>query len=391
LGEGREWLETALVEGDQTISVAARAKVLEALFWLAYDQWDLDRAEAVAQEGLELSNEAEAEAILAASFRTMLAAPAWVRGDYERARELLDESIALSRKEDDKIKLADALFELALATHYQDDYVRAKEIYEEGMVVFQEAGYTYLLPTFLQSLGALLMLEGDYERGAALNEEAEALFREHGYKGRLQFALNNLGWAALLQGNHKRARRYYEECLLVCKELGDKMIASDSLEGLACISGAEGGAERAAMLCGAAEGLRETVGAVAYQHSPEVEAWLEPYLEAARSSLEEASWEAAWTEGQGMTLEKAIEYALSEVEPKSPIYPASKRLSADEPPALTRREREVAALVAHALTNAQIAKGLFISEHTVHHHVTNILKKLNLSSRQQVASRLSDR
>ena len=390
LGEGREWLEAALAKGGQTTSVAARAKVLEALFWLAYDQWDLDRAEAVAQEGFELSNEAEAEAILAASFRTMLAAPAWVRGNYERARELLEESIALSRKADDKIKLADALFELALATHYQGDYVRAKEIYEEGIVVCQEAGYTYLLPAFLQSLGGLLIREGNYERGAALNEEAEALFREHGYKGRLQFALDNLGWAALLQGDHKRARRYYEECLLVCKELGDKLIASDSLEGLACISGAEGGAERAATLFGTAEALRETIGAVAYQHSPEEEAWLEPYLEAACSSLEEASWNAAWTAGRGMTLEKAIEYALSEGEPTSPISPASKRLSADEPPALTRREREVAQLVTQGFTNRQIASELVLSEHTVHHHVTNILKKLNLSSRQQVASCLID-
>ena len=177
----------------------------------------------------------------------------------------------------------------------------------------------------------------------------------------------------------------------MCKELGDKMIASDSLEGLACISGAEGGAERAATLFGVAGALRETIGAVAYQHSPEVEAWLEPYLEAARSSLKEASWEAAWTEGQGMTLEKGVEYALSEEEPTSPISPASKRLLDDEPPALTRREREVATLVAHGLSNAQIAKDLFISEHTVHHHITKILKKLKLSSRQQVASRLSDR
>ena len=53
--------------------------------------------------------------------------------------------------------------------------------------------------------------------------------------------------------------------------------------------------------------------------------------------------------------------------------------------------REVAVLVARGLTNRQIASELVLAEHTVHHHVTNILKKLNLSSRQQVASRLTDR
>jgi len=65
----------------------------------------------------------------------------------------------------------------------------------------------------------------------------------------------------------------------------------------------------------------------------------------------------------------------------------------EQPPTetLTLREREVALLVGRGLTNRQIAQELVLSEHTVHHHVTNILKKLNLSSRQQVASRLSDR
>ncbi|MDQ2672667.1 MAG: LuxR C-terminal-related transcriptional regulator [Actinomycetota bacterium] len=46
--------------------------------------------------------------------------------------------------------------------------------------------------------------------------------------------------------------------------------------------------------------------------------------------------------------------------------------------------------MSRGLTNRRIASELFLSEHTVHHHVTNILKKLNLGSRQQVASRLSD-
>ena len=58
---------------------------------------------------------------------------------------------------------------------------------------------------------------------------------------------------------------------------------------------------------------------------------------------------------------------------------------------LTRREKEVAALVAQGLTNRQIASELVLSEHTVHRHVASILKKLDLHSREQVASRLAER
>ncbi len=89
-------------------------------------------------------------------------------------------------------------------------------------------------------------------------------------------------------------------------------------------------------------------------------------------------------------MEQSIEYARLEGEQVQPSSPASKRPSSNEPPSLTRREKEVAVLVTQGLTNRQIASELVISVHTVHHHVTNILKKLNLSSRQQVASRLSD-
>jgi DNA-binding NarL/FixJ family response regulator len=90
-----------------------------------------------------------------------------------------------------------------------------------------------------------------------------------------------------------------------------------------------------------------------------------------------------------MGFEEAVEYALSEEKLPSPtLVPMP-----DQPPTetLTPREQEVALLVGRGLTNRQIAQELVLSEHTVHHHVTNILKKLNLSSRQQVASRLSDR
>ena len=55
-------------------------------------------------------------------------------------------------------------------------------------------------------------------------------------------------------------------------------------------------------------------------------------------------------------------------------------------PALTRREREVAALIAEGLTNRQIAERLVISERTADTHVANILGKLGCATRAQVAA-----
>jgi LuxR family maltose regulon positive regulatory protein len=54
--------------------------------------------------------------------------------------------------------------------------------------------------------------------------------------------------------------------------------------------------------------------------------------------------------------------------------------------ALTPRELDVLRLVAQGLSNTEIARRLVLSEHTVHRHLANILRKLDLSSRAAAAA-----
>ena len=71
--------------------------------------------------------------------------------------------------------------------------------------------------------------------------------------------------------------------------------------------------------------------------------------------------------------------------PRAAPSPADDRL----PSNLTPRELEIARLIANGLTSQQIAASLFISERTVTTHVTNVLNKLGLSSRIQLAAWVS--
>ncbi|WP_281257720.1 ATP-binding protein [Asanoa hainanensis] len=65
--------------------------------------------------------------------------------------------------------------------------------------------------------------------------------------------------------------------------------------------------------------------------------------------------------------------------------------TAGNPGQLTRREGEVLTLVRQGDSNAEIAARLFLSERTVHHHVSAILRKLGVSSRTQAVTEASRR
>ena len=112
-----------------------------------------------------------------------------------------------------------------------------------------------------------------------------------------------------MRGNHAESAALWREDLVVSSEIGHRWItlrALAELAGAACLAGAH---ERAARLFGAAaspprgERLREM---------PRWRAINERDASAARASLGDEAFAAAWAEGRAMTLEQAVAYALDE-------------------------------------------------------------------------------
>ncbi len=182
----------------------------------------------------------------------------------------------------------------------------------------------------LNDAGYIALQQGDYERAKPHFEESSALFRKLGVKWHLSVPLLNLGNALLAQGEHERAEPFIKESLALSREVGDSMQIADCLDALAGVAVRRGNAELAGRLLGAAEALHEAVAGTRF---PLERALVERYRAAVRSRLGEGAWEAAWAEGQAMTPEEALEYALSggetapSVTPKVEQAPAG-RLSA---------------------------------------------------------------
>jgi non-specific serine/threonine protein kinase len=264
---------------------------------------------------------------------------------------------------------------------------RAQALGEESLAIAREAGDTTAAAYASQYLAITAMLGGDYERARTLFEAALEMARITGNRMGQAVSLNNLGLVALCQEDYARATKLSSESLRLSEELMDHQAITWALDPLAAVCGQQGSVGRAARLWGAAEVLREASG---FTQPPEDKRVLEPFLEAARSRLEEAAFQAAWEEGRAMTEEQAIRYALSEEEQNAPTLdavPEQQPSAANEPTErLTAREQEIALLVGRGLTNRQIALELSISEHTVANHVRKILKKLKLRSRTQIST-----
>jgi predicted ATPase/DNA-binding CsgD family transcriptional regulator len=388
--EGRGWIEGALTQEDPT-SALARAKALGAASLMASHQSDYARAKGAAEEGLRLSKEAGTEESRrpffvwnnpTTFFLNRLANVAIEEGDLERATALSEESLALSRQANEGQGLVWSLLILAISATLRADYEQAERLYAEGLSLARELHSAYARFLFLQNWGWTALLQGDPERATVLIEEGVELARERrrGFMGLLSRPLDNLGWAALLGGELGRAEAQFGENLALSKELGDKGTLLMSLEGLACVAGAEGEYLRAASLFGAAESLQE---AVDYRLVPQERAVLEPYRASVRSRLGQAAWEKAVAEGETMGLDQATAYALSKERLSKHLSPTQPPVSStpELPAGLSPREVEVLGLVAEGLTNAQVAQRLFLSPRTVQRHLNSIYHKLGVSSR----------
>jgi predicted ATPase/class 3 adenylate cyclase/DNA-binding XRE family transcriptional regulator len=234
---------------------------------------------------------------------------ATIQGDYPGAQALLAESLARARELGDKQGIATTLDILGFTATAQGDYRQAREFLEESRALFQELGNMEAIAITLLRLGVGLFLQGDYVRAAELYQESLTIGREQGYALLVGWVFFYLGALVLRQGDAGQARALLAKSLPVFQEYGDTIGIVSYLEGMAEVAGLEGQPARLVQLFGAAVPLHARFGVSSY---PAEQVTHDRQLLAACAQLDEATYAAAWAEGQAMTLEQAIAYALAE-------------------------------------------------------------------------------
>jgi non-specific serine/threonine protein kinase len=309
LSEGREWCGRVLAKEEGDELSPGYAMVLSVAGTLAYYQGDYPAARALHEKSLAIWREVGDRRGIALALNGLGSVDA-EQGDFASARARREESLAISRELGARAGIAAALNNLGNVVADQGDYPAARALHEEGLAINRELGDRWSIAISLYNLGDFACEQGDYPAAGALYEESLAIRRDLGDRRGIALALNGLGNVDAEQGDYPAARVLYEESLAIRREQGDRWGIAFALEGLAAVVAALANSLRAARIWGAAERLREEIGAP-----------LPPYerprygrrVAAARAALrDDAAFEHAWQEGRALTIEQGIALALSE-------------------------------------------------------------------------------
>ncbi|MFD6064922.1 protein kinase domain-containing protein [Rhodococcus wratislaviensis] len=301
------------------------------------------------------------------------------QGDIQTGTALVEEGHTLAAQTSDPLIRAFVSFADGMLALYRGDLVRARSQLEATLAEFSTRGDRTLEVAALYELGTAYGLSGLTEQAIECHERVLAITEIHGEKVYRSYSLWALGIAVWQQGNAERSVRLLEESLKLTRQVHSPRGAASCLEALAWISVEQHDALRAAVHMGAADGLARPTGVPAVIHS-NLLVYQAEYAKQARRELGDIAFGAAHRKGEQLGFDAAIAYALHE---QSPSTSAS---GADASPRLTKRERQVAGLIAEGLTNQAIADRLVISPRTAQGHVEHILAKLGFTSRTQVAA-----
>lgn len=311
----------------------------------------------------------------------------WIAGylalgqsDVEAARPLLQATVQAAVEQSDNEALAFGTQYLGLSHLFAGDVATAADMFEQAFDMHVRLG-SPVAAFALTDFAVAVMLSGDVDRAIGLYEQALAMNADAGDPWTRSHAQWGLGVAALLAGDVDRAEHAEKEALELSGRLDERTGIALSLEALAWTASARGAFQRATTLQGASLAVWQSIPG---ELPAPMQGQARQCAERATEGLGPRRQQRFFDDGRQLSRAAAVALGLEKSASDVAVATAGTQL-------LSRREDEVAALVAEGLTDREIARQLVISPRTAESHVQHILSKLGFRSRTQIATWIMQR
>jgi predicted ATPase len=218
---------------------------------------------------------------------------------------------------DDLVAQANSVAGVGLAELGSGDLAAAREQFRRALPVAEEAGSSGEWTAALTRiwLGTIALVEGDADAAVGHIGTGLASARTRGDRLTVYIALYNLSQVELTRGRYDEARRHLHEGMRLSLETGDHANLAYFLDAMAVLAAADGAHARVPLLLGAAQGIREVIGARGYHYyRPDPESVGASEREA-RAHLGADRYDDALDVGRGLRPEEAVSLALGERAP----------------------------------------------------------------------------
>jgi predicted ATPase/class 3 adenylate cyclase len=298
------------------LSFCAGGRDPELMLRLAGSLWRFWYARSQYEEGFHWLDEAvkhggrSASPMRAQALRG-LASMADDLGDYDRARALLEEALALYRQLGDDDGVARCLNNLALAVmEGEEDLGRAEVLLKESLAVGKrlaaEGGTAPSVTIPLANLARLAVRRGDFAEGRRIAEETVAAARAERNDLSMTSALLQLAWVAVFEDRFPEAARLAGEALRILRRIGDPLGVATCVVIAALVHASRGHPIEAGQLVGAANTERDRLGV---PRAREGSVYERPVI-ALQEELGKERHAAALAEGNDLSFEDALVLAM---------------------------------------------------------------------------------
>ena len=261
---------------------------------------------------------------------------------------------------------AASTFEKALARS------RAADRIEGTMLVLFQLSTTYALM-------------GDFPKAEEVSEESIAISDKVGETFAKSVTLWCKAYCAWAQGNPEVALEYAHQSLGRALVFDDKVVTALNLEVISGALAEQTKYQDATVIQGVASRVWEAVESSIRSFGPDLAGAHDRWATRARKALGSRTYSEALARGYRMSADEVRARVLG-------LKVSEQDGASDrEAGALTKRQRQVATLIADGQSNREIADSLVLSTRTVEGHVESILAKLGMTSRTQIASWMNRR